>query len=45
MFAGETTKGAPTVPSLQYYKEMVDIILDDKFVTSKDGGFRRFLVK
>ena len=24
---------------------MVDIILDDEFVTSKDGGFCRFLVK
>ena len=24
---------------------MVDIILDDEFVTSKDGSFRRFLVK
>ena len=23
----------------------MDIILDDKFVTSKDGGFRRFFVK
>ena len=23
----------------------MDIILDDEFVTSKDGGFRRFLVK
>ena len=43
--AGEASKCAPTVPSLQYYKEMVDIILDDEFVTSRDGGFRRFLVK
>ena len=33
------------MPSLQYSKEMVDIILDDEFVTFKDGGFRRFLVK
>ena len=33
------------MPSLQYSKETVDIILDDKFVTSRDGGFRRFLVK
>ena len=42
---GEASKGASTVPSLQYSKEMVDIILDDEFVTSRDGGFRRFLVK
>ena len=35
----EASKGAPTVPSLQYSKEMVDIILDDEFVTSRDGGF------
>ena len=42
---GETSKSAPTVPSLQYCKEKVDIILDDEFVTSKDDGFRRFLVK
>ena len=33
------------MPSLQYSKEMVDIILDDEFVTSRDSGFRRFLVK
>ena len=33
------------MPSLQYSKETVDIILDDEFVTSRDGGFRRFLVK
>ena len=31
--------------SLQYSKETVDIILDDEFVTSRDGGFRRFLIK
>ena len=37
--------GAPTMPLLQYSKETVDIILDDEFVTSRDGGFRRFLVK
>ena len=43
--AGEASKGAPTVPSLQYSKEMVDIILDDEFVTSRDDGFCRFLVK
>ena len=35
----------PTMPSLQYSKEMVDIILNDEFVTSRDGGFRCFLVK
>ena len=23
----------------------MDTVLDDEFVTSKDGGFRRFLVK
>ena len=33
------------MPSLLYYKEMVDIILDDEFVTSIYGGFHRFLVK
>ena len=33
------------MPSLQYSKEMVDIVLDNEFVTSKDGGFRHFLVK
>ena len=43
--ASEASKGAPTVPSLQYYKEMVDIILDDEFVTSRYGGFLRFLIK
>ena len=43
--AGETSKGAPTVPSLQYSKETVNITLDDEFVTSRDYGFHRFLVK
>ena len=43
MSTGEASKGASTVPSLQYSKEMVDIILDDELVTSRDGGFRRFL--
>ena len=43
--AGDASKGAPTVPSLQFSKETVDTILDDEFVTSRDGGFRRFLVK
>ena len=43
--AGEASKGAPTVPLLQYSKDIVDIILDDKFVTSRDGGFHRFLVR
>ena len=43
--AGEASKGALTMPLLQYYKEMVDIILEDEFVTSRDGGFRRFLFK
>ena len=33
------------MPSLHYSKEMVDIILDDEFVTSRNGGFRHFLVK
>ena len=43
--AGEARKGAPIMPSLQFSKETVDTILDDEFVTSRDGGFRRFLVK
>ena len=43
--AGEASKGAPTMPSLQYSKETVDIIIDDEFVTSRDCGFHRFLVK
>ena len=42
---GEASKGASTMPSLQYSKETVNIILDDEFVTSKDCGFRHFLVK
>ena len=42
---GEASKGVPIVPSLQYSKEMVDIILDDEFVTSRDGGFRHLLIK
>ena len=33
------------MPSLQYSKRTMDIILDDEFVTSRDGGFRRFLIK
>ena len=33
------------MPSLQFSMETVDTILDDEFVTSRDGGFRRFLVK
>ena len=45
MSVGETSKGAPTMPSLQYSKETVDITLDDAFVTSRDDGFCRFLVK
>ena len=45
MSAGEASKVAPIMPSLQYSKETMDIILDDEFVTSRDGGFRRFLVK
>ena len=43
--AGETNKGAPIMPSLQYSKEAVDITFDDEFVTSRDDGFRRFPVK
>ena len=42
---GEASKSAPTMPSLQYSKETVDIILDDEFVTFIDYGFRLFLVK
>ena len=45
VFAGEASKCAPTIPSLQYSMETMDIILVDEFVTSKDGGLRRFLVK
>ena len=45
MYAGEVSKGAPTMPSLQYFKETVDIIFDNEFVTFRDGEFRRFLVK
>ena len=43
--AGKTSKGAPIVPSLHYSKDMVDIILDDEFVTYSDGGFHRLFVK
>ena len=43
--AAEVRKGAPTIPSLQYSKETVDIILDNEFMTFRDGGFRRFLIK
>ena len=35
--AGEASKGAPTMPSLQYSKETVDIILDGEFVTFRGG--------
>ena len=42
---GGASKGAPTMPSLQYSTKMVDIILDYEFVTSREGGFHRFLVK
>ena len=45
MSVGEASKRASTMPSLRYYKEMMDIILDDEFVTSRDDGFRCFLVK
>ena len=45
MSIGEDSKDAPIMPSLQYSKEMVDIILDDEFMTSRDSGFRHFLVK
>ena len=45
VFAGDARNCAPTMPLLQYSKEMMDTILDDEFVTSRDGGFRRFLVK
>ena len=43
--ASETRKGAPTMPSLQYSKETMNITLDDEFVTFRDNGFHRFLVK
>ena len=42
---GETSKCAPTMPSLQFSKETVDTVIDDEFVSSRDDGFRRFLVK
>ena len=45
MSVGDASKGAPTMPSLQFSKETVDTILDDEFVTSRDGEFRRFLFK
>ena len=45
VFAGEVSKGAPTMPSLQYFNKTMNIILDDEFVTSRNGGFLRFLVK
>ena len=45
MSAGEAGKGAPIVSLLQYSKEIMDIVLNDEFVTSRDGGFRHFLVK
>ena len=40
--ASEANKGAPNMLLLQYSKEMVNIILDDEFVISRDGGFCRF---
>ena len=43
--AGETSKGTPTMPLLQYSMETVDITLDDEFVTFRDYGFHRFLSK
>ena len=43
--AGEANKCAPTMPSLQYSKEAMDIILDNEFVTSRDCGFSCFFVK
>ena len=42
---GEASKCPSTVPSLQYSKEMVDVIHDNEGVTSRDSGFYRFLVK
>ena len=45
MSAGETSKGLLTVPSLEYSTKMVDVILDDELVTSRDNDFRCFLVK
>ena len=43
--ASKASKGAHAVPSLQYSNKMVDIILNNEFVTFRDDGFRRFLVK
>ena len=45
VFAGDASKCAPSVPSLQYSMETMDAILDDEFATFRDGGFRRFLIK
>ena len=45
VFADKASKSASIVHLLHYSKEMVNIILDDKFVTYSDGGFRHFLVK
>ena len=45
VFASKASKGAHAVPSLQYSNKMVDIILNNEFVTSRDDGFRRFLAK
>ena len=45
VFAGNTRNCAPTMTSLQYSKETMDTIIDDEFVTFRDCGFRRFLVK
>ena len=45
MSIDESSKCALIMLSLQYYKEMVDIILDDKFVIFRDGSFRRFFIK
>ena len=45
VFVGEASKCALIMPSLQYSKETMNIILDDEFVTSRDGRFCHFLVK
>ena len=45
MSVGEASKGASTMSSLQYSKETVDTTLDDEVMTSRDGEFRRFIVK
>ena len=45
MSAGEASKGALTMSSLQYSNETVNIFLDDEFMNSRDDDFHHFLIK